>query len=73
MYLTNRFKANLEKIRVASEARGEARGRAEGKVEGIAEADQVWTDWYQRLESAKARGVPFDEPPPFLNRDNTEG
>ena len=92
MYLTNRFKANIENIRVTSEARGIAKGKVEGRAEGIAEgkvegraegkvegraearaeANQVFSDWYQRLESAKARGVPFDEPPPFLKGDKTE-
>ena len=80
MYLTNRFKANIENIRATSEARGIAKGKAEGIAEGItrgkaearAEANQVFSDWYQRLESAKARGAPFDEPPPFLKGDKTE-
>ena len=84
MYLTNRFKANIENIRVTSEARGIAKGKVEGRAEGIAEgkvegraearaeANQVFSDWYQRLESAKARGAPFDEPPPFLKGDKTE-
>ena len=80
MYLTNRFKANIENIRATSEARGIAKGKAEGIAEGItrgkaearAEANQVFSDWYQRLESAKARGAPFDEPPPFLKGGKTE-
>ena len=37
MYLTNRFKANIENIRVTSEARGIAKGKVEGRAEGIAE------------------------------------
>ena len=108
MYLTNRFKAKVERIKAESRAEGRSEGIAEGRSEGIAkgrsegiaegrsegiakgrsegiaegrsegiakgrsEANQVFSDWYQRLESAKARGVPFDEPPPFLNGDNTE-
>ena len=69
MYLTNRFKTDIEKIRATSEARG----RAEGKAEGKAEAFQVWADWYHRQENARAQGVPFDEPPPSLNGDKTKG
>ena len=79
MYLTNRFKAKIEKIKAESKARGIAEGRAigraeriaearaEGRAEGRAEVKQLWTEWYQRLKSAEARGAPFDEPPPFLN------
>ena len=69
MYLTNRFKTDIEKIKATSEALGRVEGRAEGK----AEAYQVWADWYQRQENAKAQGVPFDEPPPALNGDKTKG
>ena len=68
MYLTNRFKTDIEKIKAASEARGRVQGKAEGK----AEAYQVWADWYHRQENAKARGISFDEPPPSLNGDNTK-
>ena len=63
MYLTNKFKTNLAKIR--AEVRAE--GRAEGEARGRAEADQIWTEWYNRQEEAKAQGLPFDEPPPSLN------
>ena len=69
MYLTNRFKTDIEKIKATSEALGRVEGRAEGK----AEAYQVWADWYQRQENAKAQGVAFDEPPPSLNGDKTKG
>ena len=69
MYLTNRFKTDIEKIKATSEALGRVEGRAEGK----AEAYQVWADWYQRQENAKVQGVPFDEPPPSLNGDKTKG
>ncbi len=85
MYLTNRFKTDIEKIKATSEALGRVEGRVEGraegkvegkvegKAEGKAEAYQVWADWYQRQENAKAQGVPFDEPPPALNGDKTKG
>lgn len=59
MYLTNKFKTDLAKIRAEVRAEGEAIGRAE--------AYQIWTEWYNRQEEAKARGLPFDEPPPSLN------
>ena len=76
MYLTNRFKTDIEKIKATSEAQGraegEAQGRAEGETQGKAKAYRVWEDWYHRQENAKAQGVPFDEPPPSLNGDKTE-
>ena len=60
MYLTNKFKTDIEKIKATSEARGRAK------------AYQVWAEWYHRQENAKARGVSFDEPPPSLNGDKTK-
>ena len=68
MYLTNRFKTDIEKIKAASEAQG----RAEGRTQGKSEAYQIWADWYHRQENARKQGVPFDEPPPSLNGDETK-
>ncbi len=64
MYLTNKFKANIEEIKAESIAIGRAEGRTE--------THQVWEEWYYRHENAKAQGLPFDDPPPSLNGDNTE-
>lgn len=64
MYLTNKFKTNLAKIRAESRAEGETRGRAE--------AYRLWTEWYNRQQEAKAQGLPFDEPPPSLNGEKNE-
>ena len=64
MYLTNRFKTDIEKIKATSEA--------QGRVEGKAEAYQTWADWYHRQENARKQGIPFDEPPPSLNGDETK-
>ncbi len=72
MYLTNKFKAKIERIKAESEAVGEASGRAEGEASGRAKAHQASLDWYRRRESAIARGVPFNEPPPFLKGDKIE-
>ena len=68
MYLTNKFKTDIEKIKATSEARG----RAEGETRGKAKAYRVWEEWYHRQENAKAQGVSFDEPPPSLNGDKTK-
>ena len=84
MYLTNRFKAKIERIKAESKAQGrieglaqaraevKAKAKAEAKAKAKAKAYQACLEWYQRLESAKARGVPFDEPPPFLKGNKTE-
>ncbi len=38
--------------------------RAEGRIEGRASERNRWEAWYERLEAARERGEPFDEPPP---------
>lgn len=53
---------------------GIEKGRAEAREEGRAEMEQAWRDWlawYERQEDAKARGEPFDEPPPAPDRFNS--
>ena len=39
----------------------------EAREEGREEERRVWLAWYERQEAAKARGEPFDEPPPGVN------
>ena len=46
--------------------RHRAEGRAEGKVAGRSEMHEAWLVWYRKSEEAKAKGIPFDEPPPEL-------
>lgn len=42
-----------------------AQGIAQGKAEGKAEVYQAWhADWEKRKQTAKAKGIPFNEPPP---------
>ena len=73
MYLTNKFKTDLAKIRAEVRAEGRAEGETIGETRGRAEAYQIWTEWYNRQEEAKAQGLPFDEPPPSLNgKKNSE-
>ena len=38
--------------------------RDEGKAEGRSEMHREWLIWYRNSEEAKAKGMPFDEPPP---------
>lgn len=40
---------------------------AERFRKGREEERRVWLAWYARQEAAKARGEPFDEPPPGVN------
>ena len=49
------------------------KGLNQGREEGRDEADRDWLAWYARQEEAKARGEPFDEPPPAPDRFNSNG
>ena len=68
MYLTNRFKTDVEKVRAEGIEQGKAegieQGKAEGIEQGIATAYQQWQAWNTRRIDAEAKGLPFDEPPP---------
>ncbi len=35
-----------------------------GREAGRRQVDAEWRPWYERLQAAKQRGEPFDEPPP---------
>ena len=39
------------------------------RVEGRSEMHNAWLTWYRKSEEAKAKGIPFDEPPPELPTD----
>ena len=41
-------------------------GRTKGLEEGRSEMHNAWLVWYRKSEEAKAKGIPFDEPPPEL-------
>ena len=41
----------------------------EGKTEGRSEMHSAWLAWYRKGEEARAKGLPFDEPPPELPTD----
>lgn len=60
-----RFTSLMQKARDEGIAQGKAEGKAEGKVEGKAEVYREWyADWERRRESAEAKGISFNEPPP---------
>ena len=42
---------------------------AEGEAKGRSEMHKAWLAWYRKSEEAKAKGLPFDEPPPELPTD----
>ena len=44
----------------------------QGRAEGRAEAYARWTAWHQRAEEAKAKDLPFNEPPPSLPSDDQD-
>ena len=57
---TERVRAEAERVRAAAlaEARAEA---AKARAETL--------EWYERQQAAFREGRPFDEPPPFINRN----
>ena len=62
-------KARAETERVRAEAE---RVRAEALAEARAEAAKARAEtleWYERQQAAFREGQPFDEPPPFINRN----
>lgn len=68
MYLTERFRAKLQ--RQIEKARIE--GKAEGRAEGRAEVYQEMAAWNKRWLEAKAKGIPFDEQPPINSQEKPE-
>ncbi len=64
MVLAEYLKRRYEKQRYERAVeRGIKIGRARVHAAGMA--------WYKRMKEAKAKGEPFDEPPPFLNNENS--
>ena len=43
--------------------------KKEGEAKGMSEMHNAWLTWYRKSEDAKAKGIPFDEPPPELPSD----
>ncbi len=69
MYLTNRFRTDVEKVR----AEGIEQGKAEGIEQGKVEAYRQWQAWNTRRMDAEAKGQPFDEPPPGPPKTSESG
>ena len=47
------------------------REKADDKMKemGRLEERQVWQAWYERMQTARQEGRPFDEPPPITSQD----
>lgn len=76
-YMIFTRKANeraVEKAAEQAEKRAEERARAETeKVQAEAEKSLAETlAWYERQQAAFREGQPFDEPPPFINRNGND-
>ena len=66
-YLSSKFVTPLvERYRSEGKEEGRSEGKEEGKEEGRSEMHSAWLVWYRKSEEAKAKGLPFDEPPPEL-------
>ena len=59
----------VERYLAEGRAQGLEEGLAEGEVKGRSEMHQAWLVWYRKSEEARAKGIPFDEPPPELPTD----
>ena len=73
-YLSSRFvtpivEKYLEEGRIRGIEEGRIEGIEEGAAKGKSEMHNAWLTWYRKSEEAKARGIPFDEPPPELPTD----
>ena len=63
-WIAQKRREKLEKAYAQGYAEGLAEARAEGCAEGQTRVYKLWQDWNQRRLAHKARGEPFDEPPP---------
>ena len=64
----NRYDAKLIE---EGRAEGIEEGKAEGIEEGRAEVYQQIAEWNARRLEAAAKGIPFEEPPPAQNGDQS--
>jgi hypothetical protein len=67
----------VEPLKEKQRAEGRAKGRAEGLAEGLEkgrEAERAaWEAWNRRRMDAESKGEPFDEPPPSLRENSSNG
>ena len=68
-YLIRKFEKRGEERGIEiGEERGIEIGRAEGIEIGESRGRAAWMTWYRKMKDAEARGEPFDEPPPSMER-----
>ena len=66
MFLTQIYKARLQRKIMQARSEGIAEGKAEGIEQGKVEIYRTWyADWERRRQAAAEKGIPFDDPPPF--------
>ena len=62
-----------EKQRAEGRAEGLAKGLEKGREEGREAERAAWDAWYRRRIDAESKGEPFDEPPPSLRENSSNG
>ena len=62
-----RFRRGIEQGLEQGREEGLEQGLKQGIEQGRAEVRAELEAWYARMEAARARGEPFDEPPPGVN------
>ena len=63
----------IEKQRAEGRAQGLAEGLERGREEGIEAERAAWDAWNRRRMDAESNGEPFDEPPPSLGQNSSNG
>ena len=61
----------LEKGRAVGLEEGREIGREEGREEGRDDERQAWQAWHRRQQAALRAGLPFDEPTPGSDSENS--
>ena len=54
-------------------AEGRAEGRKEGLEQGLEQGQAIWEEWNRRRMDAESKGESFDEPPPSLGQNSSNG
>ena len=73
MVLAHELERWFERRRKRRDARVRAEVLAEGRTEERVESNRRWRGWLERKNLADAKGEPFDEPPPDIDQNGTNG
>jgi flagellar biosynthesis/type III secretory pathway protein FliH len=63
----------VEPLKEKQRAEGRAEGLAEGREKGREAERAAWEAWNRRRMDAESKGEPFDEPPPSLRENSSNG